>query len=55
MKVVKYKDALGNEYNVPEDKLEGFERRRCRLLRIAIAGQVLLLGVILYFSWRVFK
>ena len=51
MKTYRFKDALGHVYEVPEAHLAEFERRRGILLRIAIVGQVLLLGAILWFAW----
>jgi hypothetical protein len=51
MKTHQYRDAFGYCYNVPEDLIEEFERRRGILLRIAIVGQVLLLAAIMAFAW----
>ena len=50
MKTYKYRDAFGHVYEVPEDLVREFERRRGILLRIAIVGQAILLAVILYYA-----
>jgi hypothetical protein len=46
-----YKDALGHVYDVPEDRIEEFERRRDILLRIGIAGKLIVLACVLWFAW----
>ena len=46
-----YKDGLGHVYNVPDDKVEEFERRRGVLLRIKIAIQLILLGGLIALGW----
>lgn len=51
MKTYQYKDGLGHVYNVPEDCLNEFERRIGVLLRIGIAGKLVLLAGILWFAW----
>lgn len=51
MKTFRYTDGLGHAYNVPEDRLEEFERRQGVLLRVGIVGKLLVLAGILWFSW----
>jgi hypothetical protein len=47
----RFTDLLGYTYDVREDQLAEFERRRGILLRIAIAGKLVLLAAILLFAW----
>lgn len=46
-----YRDGLGHEYNVPDENVEEFERRRTILLCIKIALQLLVLAGLLWLSW----
>ena len=50
MKTYKYRDHFGHVYNVPENCVAEFERRRGILLRIAIVGQLVLLAAVLTFA-----
>ncbi len=49
-KMVKYKDGLGYEYNVPAECVSKFEYRRRQLLYIAIVSQIILLACMLYMA-----
>lgn len=46
------KDALGYEYDVPDEHLKEFERRRGVLLRIAIFVELLIIAGLIWFSLR---
>ena len=49
---MRYQDGLGYAYDVPDCDVEEFERRRGICLKIAIAGQLLILGALMYFTLR---
>jgi hypothetical protein len=46
-----YRDGLGHVYEVPDDAIAEFERRRGVLLRIAIGIKLLILCGLLYMAW----
>ena len=49
---MKYKDGLGHVYDVPEECVPEFERRRTNLLIVKIVIQVIVLGLLIYWAWR---
>jgi hypothetical protein len=51
--MTQYKDSLGHIYNVPDDKVEEFERRREVCLKIAVAGQLLILAGLIALNWLI--
>jgi hypothetical protein len=48
---MKYRDGLGHIYDIPDDAVPEFERRRGVLLRIAIFIKLVILAGLLALSW----
>lgn len=43
-----YKDGLGHKYEVPDNRIEEFERKRAIALAIAIIGKIIVIGWLVY-------
>ncbi len=45
---MQYRDGMGHVYDVPPERVAEFERRRTRLLVLAIIGKLIVIGLLIF-------